>query len=278
MSKNIYVQIDWIRHGFSCANAMSAFDADTVWSVITQWEVKRNKYTSDAKLTDVGISQAQVLNKQFFKRYGKFDMICCSQLRRAMETANEVFSGIGGDIFVLPYVCEIRNIALRAIGSNGSSIPTDWKVRRAEVSDKFNWIFFETLKIDKYANASVSNFYERLLPLMIYMVLKRKRLQVGTESRPIRLAIVSHQLFMRWILNIQQKIANTGIWSEKLLYNMKKRDVVKSVGKKSLHSPEYIVFNGRKIVYNGDKIDRKYLTKESIGRCDIMEHIDINRR
>ena len=267
----VYVQIDWIRHGFSCSNALSSLKADTIWSVITEWEFKRHKYAKDAKLTDLGIAQAQVANRKFFGRHGKFDMICCSQLRRAMETAKEVFNGIDKPIYVLPYVNEHRS-AMKLIGMDAQTVPTDWEVRRAEVGDRFNWLFFETLGIKKFVEPSGDKFYRRLLPLLIYFVNKGRRVPLGTSERPIRLAIVSHQLFIRDILDIEEGISNTGIWTEKFSYDMKKRSVEKRVGKKAIYKPEYIVFNGRKIVY-GDKgkIEGKYLKEEAISRCGITD-------
>ena len=279
MNKNekVYIQVDWIRHGFSCSNALSSFDSNTVWSVIANWEFKRGKYAKDAKLTNLGISQAQVANKKFFKRYSNFDMICCSQLRRAMETSEELFSGINKDIFVLPYVCEIRHLIGKVTGFDKQTVPTDWKVRRAEVGKKFNWLFFDTLKIDEYAEASVDDFYGRLMPLMVYMLLKRGKAGkwgLGTAKRPIRIAIVSHQRYIRKILDIQDKIGNTGIWAEQLIYNMKKRAVDKSLLKMVIYKPEYIIFNGKKIVYSEDVIEAKHLDKKSIERCELLEVID----
>lgn len=278
--EKIYVQIDWIRHGFSCSNAMGSLNADTVWSIISTWEVKKHKYAKDAKLTDLGISQAQLANKKFFNRYKNFDMICCSQLRRAMETAEILFNGINKDIFVLPYVNEVRHNIGKVSGLNGQSIPTDWKVRKSEVVSKFNWIFFETLGIDQFAEHSVSNFYQRLMPLIVYMLRKRERIgkwELGTSKRPIRLAIVSHQLFIRKVLDIKNKIGNTGIWAEQIIYNLKKRAVEKSLAKRVVYKPEYIIFNGKKVVYSGDVIEAKYLSKKSIERCDILEKIDVDK-
>lgn len=277
-NEKVYLQIDWIRHGFSCSNALSSLDANTVWSVISTWEVKRSKYAKDAKLTDIGISQAIVANKKLFDRHSKYDMICCSQLRRAMETAELVFSGINKDIYVLPYVCEIRHLAGRVTGFDKQTVPTDWMIRRAEVVKKFNWLFFETLKIDQYAAASVNDFYKRLMPLMVYTLKKQKKLvDLGSERRPIRIAIVSHQRYMRRILDIEEKIGNSAVWVEQMIYNMKKRAVEKSIGKKQIYKPEYIVFNGKKVMYTGDIIEAKYLDKKSIARCDILKAIDIDK-
>lgn len=277
--EKVYIQIDWIRHGFSCSNALSSFDSNTVWSVIADWEFKKGKYAKDAKLTNLGISQAQVANKKFFQRYSGFDMLCCSQLRRAMETSEELFSGINKDIFVLPYVCEIRHLIGKVTGLNKQTVPTDWRVRRAEVVKKFNWLFFETLKIDEYAEASVDAFYRRLMPLMVYMLMRRGKGsrgmgRLGTAKRPLRIAIVSHQRYMRKILDIQDKVGNTGIWAEQLVYNMKKRMVDKSLAKRVVYKPEYIIFNGKKVVYSDDVIEAKYLDKKSIERCELLEVID----
>lgn len=272
--KKIYIQIDWIRHGFSCSNALASLGAADVWTMLSDWEIKTHKYAKDAKLTDLGVAQAQLANKKFFNRYKGYDMICCSQLRRAMETAKELFEGIDRDIFVLPYVCEIRTIIGRVTGLNDQTIPTDWLERRAESSDKFNWLFFKTLKIDKYASASVSDFYKRLLPLIIYTIIKNGRGGSGSKMRPIKIAIVSHQKYMRKIMEIDEPIINTGVWAELLEYNMKKRAVDRSLAKRLVHKPEYIIFNGRKIVYKGSSIEGKLLDKDSIDRCNILSVVD----
>lgn len=281
IGEKVYLQIDWIRHGFSCSNALGSLDANTVWSIISSWEFKRGKYAKDARLTDIGMAQARVANKKFFKRYEKFDMICCSQLRRAMETAELLFAGIHKDIYVLPYVCEVRHLIGKVTGLNNQTVPTDWMQRRAEVANKFNWMFFETLKIDGYAEASVDNFYKRLLPLMVYMLKRRKEggplRDLGTSRRPIRIAIVSHQRYMRRVMDIKPKIGNTGIWAEQMIYNMKKKAVDNVLGQKELYKPEYIVFNGKKVMYTEDIIEAKYLDKKSIERCDILEVIDTKK-
>lgn len=276
MSNEVYVQIDWIRHGFSCANALSSLSVNTVWTAIRDLEVKRGKYARDAKLTDIGISQAQLANKKFFKRYNSYDMICCSQLRRAMETAQHLYDGIDKDIFVLPYVNEHKHILGALVGAEKTSTPTDWQVRRAEVASdaRFNWLFFETLKIDKFVEPSVKNFYNRVLPLVIYYLKKNKGVNIGSANRPLKIAIVSHQHYIRDILKYRDNISNTGIIAEQLVYNLKKRVVQKSLGQKDVYKPEYIVFNGKKLIYSKGKIAGKYMSKEGIARCDYLEIID----
>lgn len=277
-NNRIYIQIDWIRHGFSCANAMSSLDVNTVWSVLADWDFKRGKYARDAKLSNIGINQAQVANKKFFSRYKGFDMICCSQLRRAMETAEHLFNGIDKQIYVLPYVNEFRNVFGDMVGASATSIPTDWTLRRSEVSkETFNWMFFETLKIKQFAEPSIDNFYRRLMPLIVYFMKKSKGMNIGTENRPLKIAIVSHQRYIRKLLNIKDSINNTGIIGEQIIYDLKKRNIEKSLATKKIHSPEYIIFNGKKIVYSKGKIAKKYMSKKAIERCDILEVVDIKK-
>ena len=98
------VHIDWIRHGFSCTNAIHLKSSN--WFNIWKYQ------SPNPSLTNLGIRQCFQAWRAVHKtgrecltdRMANTDLVCCSNLLRAIETAWHMYPG--RQIWILPYVHE----------------------------------------------------------------------------------------------------------------------------------------------------------------------------
>ena len=99
------INIYWVRHGYSCAN----FVRDTEKTWYNRWP---HTFVKDPKLHYVGVEQAQQLAQDLISTGVKFDLVCSSQLRRAMETSKKLISILNlkeDKVLVLPHINEEGN-------------------------------------------------------------------------------------------------------------------------------------------------------------------------
>ena len=113
-SKTIILNIDYIRHAYSYANKQYAKEYRyekqntlTDFIEIDNFKNYRMKNCPDALLTDIGKKQSINLGIKFRERIKRADIICCSELRRTMETALLSCKDIHKKLYVLPYIGEI---------------------------------------------------------------------------------------------------------------------------------------------------------------------------
>ena len=83
----------FIRHGFSCAN---------IHHLKENTDVINPKYYLDPVLTNTGVKDS--INMSKVTKNLKYDIVCCSTLNRAIETALHMFPK--DKIYVIPYVKE----------------------------------------------------------------------------------------------------------------------------------------------------------------------------
>jgi len=110
------ITIFWVRHGFSCANLYKNEHVNQP-TIITKHIVKPidivgESITHDALLTNKTIHDmcSSRTHYKLLIEEEKVDMILCSELARAVETAMFLFKSSNPlDIYVVPYVSEIRN-------------------------------------------------------------------------------------------------------------------------------------------------------------------------
>ena len=115
MDRNtIKINIDYIRHAYSYANEQYAKEykyenQNTLNDFVKKANFMkyRMKNCPDALITDVGKKQSIDLGIKFKERIKKADIICCSELRRTMETASLSCKDIHKKLYVLPYISEI---------------------------------------------------------------------------------------------------------------------------------------------------------------------------
>lgn len=89
-----------MRHGLSCANVLKLFGHP----------FQRSSKEPDSPLSLMGEKQAEQAGKCLKDNKVKIDIVCCSTLRRAIQTAYFFAKGYGyeGKIYVLPFVSEER--------------------------------------------------------------------------------------------------------------------------------------------------------------------------
>src|SRR4051812_20134401 len=88
------VRIDWIRHGLSCANVLTGLNV-----------FFRGSLAPDAMLTDCGVTQAQQTGDKVLTTLNNeqpYNIVVCSQLTRAIETAFHLFFKIENDGTIQP--------------------------------------------------------------------------------------------------------------------------------------------------------------------------------
>lgn len=239
----MYVHIEWIRHGMSCANIIKVLNPYSL--------TKRSELAPDSQLSNIGIEQCNIFNTKYYKRYKKFDLLCCSQLRRAIETAKICFKGTSKKIFVLPYVSEYY--PLKILSKNNIPISYEHNLDNS---------FLKILGI-KFENPSVKKFNNIILPMLIYLAKKRNK-YIGTKKRPVKIAIVSHQIFINRKTN--NKLNNNGIQIEQLEYKNKN---IRIINTKTFYNPKSLYFNGKKYIINKKGyINKKDITENMYNNCD----------
>jgi len=107
------IQIDWIRHGLSCANVMHHYGG--LLGPIKQGVLQ------DPQLTLGGYDEAVSAGTCLGDARKDYDVVCASVLQRAIETAIGIFQGSGKPIYVIPYVSEKR----RVLGIDKQNAPAD---------------------------------------------------------------------------------------------------------------------------------------------------------
>ena len=103
------INIYWVRHGYSCAN-YSRDNEKTIFNLFPHTNVK------DPRLHSKGLEEAEKLAEFFKSEKIMFDLICSSQLYRAIQTAqtiskslkisDKVLDKVLGKVLVLPQICE----------------------------------------------------------------------------------------------------------------------------------------------------------------------------
>lgn len=100
MSKNININIYWIRHAFSCSNMYQQFNK----TIYVPFKVR------DSPLTGLGILQSLIVSKKYNNIFNKADFIGCSFLKRTIQTC--LYSTIkqkNKNIYILPFINEEYN-------------------------------------------------------------------------------------------------------------------------------------------------------------------------
>jgi broad specificity phosphatase PhoE len=226
---DLEIELYWIRHGFSCANLLQQQSTFKSYA--------KNVVTPDAVLASDGESQAKELNK-FVNDTGldkKIDIILCSNLRRAMETAlyafnpstqsNELEKRI---LVVVPFISEERNIIAKTFNIDKENVSmgfSELKKHYEDLQKKNN----NTLKIEVDFSileefikdgVDISPNYDKFVDTVLPKVISKYKSQVPNLYR---FAVVSHHLFIENNLNknhdIKFKIKgykNTEMWVEKI--------------------------------------------------------------
>lgn len=209
------VEITWIRHGLSCANANAKYTSGTTHikaKAIEYWM----KDSQDPPLSDCGMHRSSTLGANLDPR-AAFDWVGSSALLRAIQTAALEFPA--AQVHVLPFLSEKgghnrantqdpdqparlaeytledgRTLLDRVDYTHLDKASAD---HRAERSETRTWQFRETLFGPHNPTKRFSNFdpsMDEALAFIAAEVLPGLR-----EAKPegtLKLAIVSHSIFM----------------------------------------------------------------------------------
>ena len=177
------INIYWVRHGFSCANYIKKKNEGSYnpFKLIEHTSVK------DPKLHIVGREQAQQLAQEFNENNIKIDLVCSSQLLRAIETAQTLYNRLdtcSGEIMILPQICEKGN--------------TDDNKPYRFIN---NTIPIHTIQLENLDYKSYYPNYEYflrnvLVSLKNYLISKK-------VIQEYNIIIVSHSSFLKSIFNIK---------------------------------------------------------------------------
>jgi broad specificity phosphatase PhoE len=199
------VTIYFARHANSCSNGIQQYG-----SFINQW--KRLVY-KDPPLNNMGVNQTIQLAKEIDFSKG-IDIIACSTMLRAQETANYLFPKSKKPIFIFPYIKEQGSTA-----GNQVSTPTEQKTWLGELSSRFDYRFVVEDSgnfIPRYVEkSSLSEFLkwlgEKLPDLCKLMKIKKKH---------IKIFIVTHSNFLKRFVSVTHadKPYNTGVTIQEYVY------------------------------------------------------------
>ena len=152
--------IYYIRHGFSCANLYHDKNLD-----MSKIKIAIKKYI-DAPLSDLGIRQSkQLVNKL------KVDLIICSPLLRAIQTAYYMFPG--KQIIICPYIIEKQH----EIGDKLMS----YKRKISILKKKFQNVDYTLLRHIDIEKSSLNKF-EKF---------------IGNLSNKYNIAVVTHGMLLK---------------------------------------------------------------------------------
>lgn len=216
----ITVTIDWVRHGFSCANILQ--HTSTITNIL------RPFITSDAALSDIGVKQSIILNEKILSSdlKDRYHIICCSHLRRAMETALFAFNNPEKtqNLVVIPYISEVRQGIARTLSLDreNQSLGIDelkkhWKKLKPQFNFDVDFSIIDNQKFSDYDFEDYAKFIQVVLPEIISNIDEKNK----PSDSNYKIAIVSHNHFIRQhiennhnITNLKE-LKNTEMWREK---------------------------------------------------------------
>lgn len=210
----ITIYIDWIRHGFSCANAIKQKGhvgvKNILKNLVSEKKIgdSRSIYAPNSRLTDFGIEQAETVNKIYNNRIKNYDLICSSELTRAVETAMILAKNTKIEkIYMIPYVSEQRSKISLKFSLDADNQARDPEIIKKEVETKFQdnnndkYPKIDLSIMEKFIKYDPKNKTTPDLKLFITKVLPEiKELLVKSNNKQVfHIAIISHRKFIEKI-------------------------------------------------------------------------------
>jgi len=185
------IDIDWIRHGFSCANMLYQLSPN----------MNLSKLAPNPVLSNYGIQQAKDTANSILKDY---DAILCSNLTRALETALFMFDDkkIRRKIIIVPYVSEKMGFwdKIRGIDLENKPGTLDDLLKSF---DKLNRVYDFNIDVDasviKYfeeLNVDLSPDYDKFVKEILPIIFSKIKKENRDKSDYYKIAIVSHSNFI----------------------------------------------------------------------------------
>jgi broad specificity phosphatase PhoE len=216
------VNLYWTRHGLSCANALKLEGhsiLEDILSLVNLGKSRGQKYPN-AQLTEIGVEQCIKTNqkvKESKKIPKKFDLICSSELLRAIETASLMYFkpnqlGKKHSITILPFINEFRWNLTRYLGIDKDNEPqtVNKTIKRYKKFAKhidykkppqLNYNFLKK-NFHQRTEADIEMFKEEVLPLLLKKFKKKKE---------VHIAIVCHRVYMKKYFDSKTQYNNTAV-------------------------------------------------------------------
>lgn len=247
------VNLYWTRHGLSCANALRLEGHSILEDILSLVNLGKNrgqKYPN-APLTMIGVQQCIKTNQKIKKSKKfpkKFDLVCSSELLRAIETASLVYYkpnqlGKKNSITILPFINELRWNITRYLGIDKDNEPQTinktkkrYKEFKKQIEYKnapqLNYHFIKK-NFHQRTEPDVDMFKEEVLPLLLKKFKKKKE---------VNIAIVCHRQFMKKYFDSETRYFNTAIvlqsfnWTDSYeIENEKVKEIYKGLNYKGLN-------------------------------------------
>lgn len=228
--KNVTLRVYWMRHGWSCANAMKAMGSavtnGTFWQR-SQAQALSLTFASygDPGLTDVAIARAQELGKPIRQKIleetgGKVPLAFSSAMVRAMETS--VWNFPEWPVRPIPYIAET--------GMTPDNIPWSWhdqegKLRREPTTHQhlnmIEWDVNDPAHRDRATVATKSDYslFTSYFPRILNELYESGKAERGDADSEIPIVITSHSGYMKEHLECTApgngKPRNNEVWIQK---------------------------------------------------------------
>jgi len=187
------VIVVFIRHGFSCANAI-----EKSGNILEQY--KRLFYV-DPPLTNYALNKISPMKKKY--NSVKFDYILSSTMIRAEETALSLFPN--KQILVVPYIKEI-NFGFDNVITDNPTEQLD-KINKKLNKENLNY-YYSTTKNDEWLKTSHLSDYDKFKDIILTDIVRKTTFRNG--KRTITIAVITHSNFMKDIFKTQNKPNNVG--------------------------------------------------------------------
>ena len=106
---SITIETYWIRHGFSCSDVVDIIKHEKSGNNLVKYGTSEYKslLAPDSLLSNLGMYESELINDNIYLQQMllKSDIICCSVLSRAIESASIMFQRVH-EIYPVPYVSE----------------------------------------------------------------------------------------------------------------------------------------------------------------------------
>lgn len=190
----MHIQFIFTRHGYSCSNYIDEYNKIN--------DIKMDKsQVLDPILTDVGILEAMKLNKFMKQHKITPDIILCSKLKRAIESAAMIYKDVKTCIYPVSFINEIS--ASEPESENTLSCISDIQnyIKTTDISPIIDFTLSDYL--DKYLIRngfrmcdidipSFENFIKYIVPFIVKFISRGKI----NYKKTYRIAVVSHYVFL----------------------------------------------------------------------------------
>jgi hypothetical protein len=203
--------INWIRHGFSCANYL--YLNSNYEKIYDKTKDYLKTLAPDAKLTKSTLDKFENINNNM-NEYQKYilesDYYCCSELTRAIETSIFLFSILNKtQIYIIKYIGEEVETSFLGKSDNLPSTHDNIEKNINNAKMIYKNIFkkdIQQLNIEhanndekeKYTGPDFNNFLSKVLPFFI----KKNKDKIKNNRLKLSFSIVSHRNFIKNVTNI----------------------------------------------------------------------------